>query len=74
MPLRYAIHVPTFAEPELLVELAVTAEGQGWDGFLLQDHILGSREMTMPVVDSWVALGGQNTPPETSVPPLTRRD
>ncbi|HET9560741.1 MAG TPA: LLM class flavin-dependent oxidoreductase, partial [Propionibacteriaceae bacterium] len=57
MPLRYAIHVPTFAEPDVLVELAVTAEGQGWDGFLLWDHILGSREMRFSVVDSWVALG-----------------
>jgi alkanesulfonate monooxygenase SsuD/methylene tetrahydromethanopterin reductase-like flavin-dependent oxidoreductase (luciferase family) len=57
MPLRYAIHVPTFAEPDVLVELAVTAEGQGWDGFLLWDHILGSREMRFPIVDSWVALG-----------------
>ena len=51
MPLRYAIHVPTFAEPDVLVELAVTAEGQGWDGFLLWDHILGSREMRFPIVD-----------------------
>jgi alkanesulfonate monooxygenase SsuD/methylene tetrahydromethanopterin reductase-like flavin-dependent oxidoreductase (luciferase family) len=41
MPLSYAIHTPTFAEPNVLVELAVTAEGQGWDGFLLWDHILG---------------------------------
>jgi alkanesulfonate monooxygenase SsuD/methylene tetrahydromethanopterin reductase-like flavin-dependent oxidoreductase (luciferase family) len=57
MPLRYAIHVPTFAEPDVLVELAVMAEGQGWDGFLLWDHILGSREMRFPVVDSWFALG-----------------
>ena len=57
MPLRYAIHVPAFAEPDVLVELAVTAEGQGWDGFLLWDHILGSREMRFPIVDSWVALG-----------------
>ena len=57
MPLRYAIHVPTFAEPNVLVDLAVTAEDRGWDGFLLWDHILGSREMTLPIVDSWVALG-----------------
>ena len=32
MPLRYAIHVPTFAEPHVLVELTVRADGQGWDG------------------------------------------
>jgi hypothetical protein len=30
MPLRYAIHLRTFAEPDALVELAVSAEGQGW--------------------------------------------
>jgi alkanesulfonate monooxygenase SsuD/methylene tetrahydromethanopterin reductase-like flavin-dependent oxidoreductase (luciferase family) len=57
MPLRYAIHVPTFTEPDVLVELAVTAEDRGWDGFLLWDHILGSREVRFPIVDSWVALG-----------------
>jgi alkanesulfonate monooxygenase SsuD/methylene tetrahydromethanopterin reductase-like flavin-dependent oxidoreductase (luciferase family) len=57
MPLRYAIHVPTFAEPDVLVDLAVTAEGQRWDGVLLWDHILGSREMTFPIVDPWVVLG-----------------
>jgi alkanesulfonate monooxygenase SsuD/methylene tetrahydromethanopterin reductase-like flavin-dependent oxidoreductase (luciferase family) len=57
MPLRYAIHVPPFAEPDVLVDLAVTAEGQRWDGVLLWDHILGSREMTFPIVDPWVVLG-----------------
>ena len=54
---QYAIHVPSFADPDVLVELAVTAEDRGWDGYLLWDHLLGSREMTFPIVDSWVTLG-----------------
>ena len=33
-------NVGEFADPALLVELAVAAEGAGWDGFFLWDHLL----------------------------------
>ena len=57
MTLRYAVHAPSFAEPDALVELAIQAERCGWDGYLLWDHILGSTAMLMPIADSWVVLG-----------------
>lgn len=57
MTLRYAVHAPSFAEPDALVELAVLAERSGWDGYLLWDHILGSTVLPMPIADSWVVLG-----------------
>ena len=40
---RCAVGVPTvgpFGDPLLLVELAVTAEEHGWDGFFIWDHLL----------------------------------
>ncbi len=78
MSLRYAIHVPSFADPDSLVELAVTAERHGWDGYLLWDHILGSRQVTFPIVDSWVVLGAiahatSGIRIGTAVTPLPRR-
>jgi alkanesulfonate monooxygenase SsuD/methylene tetrahydromethanopterin reductase-like flavin-dependent oxidoreductase (luciferase family) len=44
-----------------MVELAVTAEDAGWDGFFVWDHIVISDGM--PVADPWVLLGaiGQAT-------------
>ena len=43
------------ASPDLLMELAVRAEGLGWDGFFLWDHIR-YRAPTRAVLDPWVAL------------------
>src|ERR1700730_429581 len=40
---RCAVGVPNvgpFGDPVLLVELAVAAEEQGWDGFFVWDHLL----------------------------------
>ncbi|HXD57496.1 MAG TPA: LLM class flavin-dependent oxidoreductase [Thermoleophilaceae bacterium] len=42
-------------EPRLLAELAAQAEGKGWDGFFLWDHIK-YREPVRAVADPWVAL------------------
>lgn len=44
-------------EPDALVELGVRAEASGWDGFFLWDHVHGSPEMPVPIVDPWVVLG-----------------
>jgi alkanesulfonate monooxygenase SsuD/methylene tetrahydromethanopterin reductase-like flavin-dependent oxidoreductase (luciferase family) len=43
-----------FGDPAALVELAVAAEGAGWDGFFLWDHVL--HRVDGPYVDAWIAL------------------
>ncbi len=55
--MRYALYAPpfgTFGDVGLLVELARAAEGAGWDGFFLWDHLL--YETDVPFVDAWIAL------------------
>lgn len=57
MPLRYGIFMPPFAElaePSRVVALAQSAEGAGWDGFFLWDHILAIPGM--PVADPWITM------------------
>jgi alkanesulfonate monooxygenase SsuD/methylene tetrahydromethanopterin reductase-like flavin-dependent oxidoreductase (luciferase family) len=61
---RFGLSFPNFglyAEPEVLVDLAVAAEEAGWEGFFVWDHIVVSAGM--PVADPWVLLGaiGQAT-------------
>lgn len=56
--LRHAIGVPTvreFADPRLLVELAVAAEEAGWDGFFVWDHLL-YRQPDPAVADPQVVI------------------
>jgi alkanesulfonate monooxygenase SsuD/methylene tetrahydromethanopterin reductase-like flavin-dependent oxidoreductase (luciferase family) len=53
----YGIHVPQFgdyADVRLLATLAREAEGAGWDGFFLWDHI--ALQWPSPVADTTVAL------------------
>lgn len=45
-------------EPIDLIDLGRRVEGAGWDGFFLWDHVHGSSDQAMPVVDPWVVLGG----------------
>ena len=46
------------ASPGELVDLAVTAEANGWDGVFLWDHLTWFEpEMTARTVDPWVTLG-----------------
>jgi alkanesulfonate monooxygenase SsuD/methylene tetrahydromethanopterin reductase-like flavin-dependent oxidoreductase (luciferase family) len=42
-------------EPSLLAELARHAEGRGWDGFFLWDHLV-YRPPVRAIADPWVAL------------------
>jgi alkanesulfonate monooxygenase SsuD/methylene tetrahydromethanopterin reductase-like flavin-dependent oxidoreductase (luciferase family) len=55
--MKFAVSVPNFGtyfHPRIMAELARDAEGAGWDGFFIWDHIwLGSER---PFVDPWVAL------------------
>ena len=57
MALKFGLFVPPFgslAEPGRLVELARAADGSGWDGFFLWDHILALPGMA--VADPWVTM------------------
>jgi alkanesulfonate monooxygenase SsuD/methylene tetrahydromethanopterin reductase-like flavin-dependent oxidoreductase (luciferase family) len=56
---RRALYVAPFGElsdPKALVELAVAAEGAGWDGLFLWDHIWRPPERSTSVGDAWIAL------------------
>jgi alkanesulfonate monooxygenase SsuD/methylene tetrahydromethanopterin reductase-like flavin-dependent oxidoreductase (luciferase family) len=58
--MRYGLSVPNFGSyghPALLVDLALEAEGAGWDGFFVWDHVRLFNDFSVPVVDPWVALG-----------------
>lgn len=58
MAVKRGIFVAPFDElmqPRLLAELAQRAEGNGWDGFFLWDHLL-YRPPVRAVADPWVAL------------------
>jgi alkanesulfonate monooxygenase SsuD/methylene tetrahydromethanopterin reductase-like flavin-dependent oxidoreductase (luciferase family) len=55
---QFAIGLPNvkeYADPRLLVGLAVEAEASGWDGVFVWDHLL-YRDETDGVVDPWVSV------------------
>lgn len=55
--MRHGIFLPPFGpfgDPAVLVDLAVAAEGTGWDGFFLWDHLM--HRVDGPYVDAWIAL------------------
>jgi alkanesulfonate monooxygenase SsuD/methylene tetrahydromethanopterin reductase-like flavin-dependent oxidoreductase (luciferase family) len=52
------MYVPNFGKasnPETLTELAAEAEGSGWDGFFLSNHIV-EWEQRVPIYDSFMSL------------------
>jgi alkanesulfonate monooxygenase SsuD/methylene tetrahydromethanopterin reductase-like flavin-dependent oxidoreductase (luciferase family) len=54
---RYGLYLPNFGafgEARAVAELARDAEGAGWDGLFLWDHV--ARDCRTDVVDPWVAL------------------
>jgi alkanesulfonate monooxygenase SsuD/methylene tetrahydromethanopterin reductase-like flavin-dependent oxidoreductase (luciferase family) len=55
---RRGLSVPCFADdPADLVELGVSAEQAGLDGYFLWDHLVhADRESGPPVVDPWQVL------------------
>ena len=64
-------------DPRLLGELARQAEGRGWDGFFLWDHV-AYRLPVRAVADPWIALAAVAGVTETlrlgpMVTPLSRR-
>ena len=55
--MRHGIFLPPFGpfgDPAILVDLAVAAEGTGWDGFFLWDHLM--HRVDGPYVDAWIVL------------------
>jgi alkanesulfonate monooxygenase SsuD/methylene tetrahydromethanopterin reductase-like flavin-dependent oxidoreductase (luciferase family) len=76
--MRFALHVPNFAEPGEMVEMGMVAEASGWDGFLLWDHLFAGPDFPVPMADPWVVLGGLAARTNrirlgTAVTPLARR-
>ena len=43
-----------YGDPNTLLELALSAEKAGWEGFFLWDHIGGGGDS--PTVDPWICL------------------
>jgi alkanesulfonate monooxygenase SsuD/methylene tetrahydromethanopterin reductase-like flavin-dependent oxidoreductase (luciferase family) len=76
--MRFGLSVPNFAEPDRLVELAVTTDRSGWDGFFLWDYILVDRTEAVPVSEPWTVLAAVATATTrvrlgTLVTPVARR-
>ncbi len=46
----------TYAEPARVAELAATAEGAGWDGLFLWDHLAFAWGTGVPTGDPWLLL------------------
>jgi len=55
--MRFGISVPNAGEATQLVDLAVTAERSGWDGFFLWNHLQLDAVSRPPMHDPWVLLG-----------------
>jgi len=76
--MKYGIYLPNFGpygDARALADLARDAEGAGWDGFFIWDHINWEHQ---PVVDPWVGLAAVAVNTErmrigTTVTPLPRR-
>ncbi len=79
--MRFALFSPgfgSFADPRVLRDLARRAEGAGWHGYFLWDHILFGYPDTAPIGDPWVTLSAMATATEqliigTVVTPIPRR-
>lgn len=58
--MKYGINIPNFGwfgDIDVLVDMAVEVEENGWDGFFLWDHMLVFKDNPiLPFVDPWVAL------------------
>jgi alkanesulfonate monooxygenase SsuD/methylene tetrahydromethanopterin reductase-like flavin-dependent oxidoreductase (luciferase family) len=79
--LSYAVGFPNvreYADPGLLVDLAVEAEAAGWDGVFVWDHIAREEDPSVPATDPWIAVAGmaartQRVRLGIMVTPLARR-
>ncbi len=77
----HALFLPPFgelADPLALVELAVAAEGAGWDAVFLWDHVLRREGEPQEIADPWVAMAAMAMATDRvrlgpMVTPITRR-
>jgi alkanesulfonate monooxygenase SsuD/methylene tetrahydromethanopterin reductase-like flavin-dependent oxidoreductase (luciferase family) len=77
--MQFAVNLPNFAEyadPAVIVEMAVSAERSGWDGLFIWDHIVIADGL--PVADPWTVLAAVAQATKrlfigTMVTPLPRR-
>lgn len=78
--MKFGLMLPNKGRPygdaNLLVELALSAEQAGWEGFFLWDHIGGGGDS--PTMDPWICLGAiasqtQTMRIGTMITPLARR-
>jgi alkanesulfonate monooxygenase SsuD/methylene tetrahydromethanopterin reductase-like flavin-dependent oxidoreductase (luciferase family) len=78
--MKFGVDVPThgrYADPQLLLEMALDAEEAGWDGFFLWDHIALAGKAPQ-VTDPWIVLAAIAANTHcirlgTMVTPLARR-
>ena len=79
--MKHALLLPPvgrLSDPHAFVEVAVAAEGAGWDGVFIWDHVLRRAGEPPEIADPWVVLAGVATATSTvrigpMVTPLTRR-
>lgn len=76
--MRFAVSIPPFTDPRVIVDLAVQAEAAGWDGVLLWDHLQWDTHRELDVHDPWAMLSAMAVRTErimlgTAVTPLSRR-
>lgn len=74
--MRFAVSVPPFTDPAVVLRWATRAEAHGWDGFFLWDHLRWDDKVD--VHDPWVLLGAIAAATTrlrigTMVTPLSRR-
>jgi alkanesulfonate monooxygenase SsuD/methylene tetrahydromethanopterin reductase-like flavin-dependent oxidoreductase (luciferase family) len=58
-PVRHGLFFPPFgelADPRKVVELATEAEGHGWDGVFLWDHMIRPPGEPQELADTWTVL------------------
>lgn len=55
--MRCGVSMPMIGDPDALLDLAVSAEQAGWDGFFLWDHLQLDAITRPEVHDPWVLLG-----------------
>ncbi len=76
--MRFAVSIPPFTDPNVMVELAVDAEAAGWDGVFVWDHLQWDTHRRLDVHDPWALLAAMAVRTErvvlgTAVTPLARR-